>query len=146
MIEVSDKCKASLDMRVQLLSDGVLNKATQRDAVRKWLDCDFFSNMRAETLRKALRECKAGRLDLTPEQIEMIELRLLTAKSSTAKCQTAINLAGPDKRIRGAITFNGGGRIGRFSHKGFQPGNLPRPSKEWEDKDMVANAIEVLLQ
>jgi DNA polymerase len=145
MIEVSDKCKQSLDMRVQLLSDGVLNKATQRDAVKKWLDCDFFSNMRAETLRKALRECKAGRLDLTPEQIEMIELRLLTAKSSTAKCQTAINLAGPDKRIRGAITFNGGGRIGRFSHKGFQPGNLPRPSKDFEDKEMVEQTVSAIL-
>lgn len=142
MIDVSNRCKASLDVRVQLLTDGIISKGTQREAVKNWLDCDFFSDMRAETLRKALRECKAGRLALTDAQKEMISLRLLTAKSSTAKCQTALNLAGPDKRIRGAITFNGGGRIGRFSHKGLQPGNMPRPEY---DEEIVADSTEILL-
>jgi DNA polymerase len=144
MIDVSDKCKASLDLRVQLLTSGAINKGTQRAAVKDWLNGDstFLLDMRAETLRKALRDHKAGRVTLSDEQIEMINLRLLTAKSSTAKCQTAINLAGPDKRVRGATTFNGGGRIGRFSHKGLQPGNLPRPEY---DKAIVADAIEALL-
>lgn len=144
MIEVSDKCKASLDLRVQLLTSGAIDKGTQREAVKDWLNDseELLPDMRAETLRKALRDHKAGRVTLSDAQIEMINLRLLTAKSSTAKCQTAINLAGPDKRVRGAITFNGGGRIGRFSHRGFQPGNMPRPEY---DKAIVADAIEALL-
>lgn len=148
MIETSDQAKASLDARVAALTEGKIAKATQRAAVQHWLnDESVFQlvDMKAETLRKALREHKAGRIELTDGQIELIELRLLTSKSSTAKCKTAQLLAGPDSRIRGAITFNGGGRIGRFSHKGLQPGNLPRPSKAFEDKELVEMATAAIL-
>jgi DNA polymerase len=137
MIDASAKARVSLDARVQALTDGAIKKGTQRAAVKDWIASDTFAlvDMRAETLRKALREAT-----LTPEQREMIELRLLTAKSSTAKCQTAINTA-HDGRIRYTVTYGGAGRIGRFSHKGFQPGNMPRPERK---ADVVACAIEAL--
>lgn len=138
MIDASAKARVSLDARVAALTDGMIQKGTQRAAVKEWIASDLFElvDMRAETLRKALREAP-----LTPEQREMIELRLLTAKSSTAKCQTALNTAGPDNRIRYTMTYGGGGRIGRFSHKGFQPGNMPRPERK---PGVVADAITAL--
>ena len=145
MIDASETAKDSLNARVEALTRGAIQKATQRDKVKDFLNKDVtvspgivsvsagqlhVLDMRAETLSKALRDHRSGRLSLTFEQHEMIELRLLTAKSSIAKCNTALRMAGPDERIRYATKYAGGGRIGRMSHKGFQPGNMPRPDPD----------------
>lgn len=142
IIEQSDLAVASLNKRVQELTAGLIEKGTQRDKVRNWLNAlstHQFENMRAETLRKAARDHKAGIIELSEEQLAMIELRLLSAKSSVAKCKTALNQAGPGSRIRYAMTYGGGGRILRWSHKGFQPGNMMRPTRK---KDEIEAAIE----
>lgn len=145
MIEASDYAQSNLNARTEKLSSGLVSKGTQVKKLNDWFANSGFElvNMRAETLRKALRDDGAGRISLTPEQREMIEIRLLSAKSSTAKCKTALNTAGPDGRIRYTISYAGGGRIGRFSHKGFQPGNMPRPSPHMT-KPMIFDAIEAL--
>lgn len=144
MIDASTEVRVSLDAQTHELSGGTITKATQRDAVKKFIDNDpqstfTLDNMRAETLRKALRDEQ-----LTDDQREMIELRLLTARSSVSKCKTALAQAGPGSRIRYSMTYAGGGRIARQSHKGFQPGNMPRPSQAFKKKEMVAAAVEAI--
>lgn len=146
MIEASEKAQESLNARVEALTNGYILKGTQREKIKEWLTTDAFQlvDMKAETLRKALRDADAGRIVLTSQQREMIELRLLSAKSSIAKCRTALNTAGPGARIRHSITYGGGGRNLRFSHKGFQPGNMPRPSKQREAPEEQMAVVEAL--
>lgn len=156
IIEASEMANKSLNARVNTLTDKAIQKGTQAAKIKAWLnaaswgehsvtlpldDVPQFDNMKAETLRKAVRDHKAGAVALTDVQLDMIDLRLLSAKSSVSKCKTALNQAGPGSRIRYAITYAGGGRIGRNSHKGFQPGNMPRPTRK---KDEIAAAIEAL--
>jgi DNA polymerase len=145
MIEASSQATASLNAKVQRLTDNLIQKGTQGKKIKEWLNSESeheFDNLKAETLRKAVRDHKAGAIVLDPDQLEMIELRLLAAKSSISKCKTALAQAGDDGRVRYAKTYAGGGRIGRFSHKGFQPGNMPRPSQKF--KKMVPTIIEAL--
>lgn len=146
MIAACSHANASLSVRMRGLTDNLIEKGTQGKRIKEWLNDDRsefeFDDLKAETLRKAVRDHKAGAIELDDDQLEMIELRLLSAKSSVSKCKVALNQAGADARIRYAKTYAGGGRIGRFSHKGFQPGNMPRPSQKW--KKMVPEIIEML--
>lgn len=143
IIYASEIAAERLNGRIQRLTNNIITKGTQRERVKNWLADGGFEipDMRAETLRKSIRDHHAGAHPLSPEQLEMLEIRLLSSKSSISKCRTAKRMAGPGDRIRHSMTFCGGGRIGRFSHKGFQPGNLPRPSRE---KDEIAAAIQAL--
>jgi DNA polymerase len=144
IIEASEMANSSLNGKVNALTAAEIKKGTQAKKIKAWLNSlsvHEFEDMRAETLRKAVRDHMAGAIELSEGQLSMIDLRLLSAKSSVSKCKTALNQAGPGSRIRYAITYAGGGRIGRNSHKGFQPGNMPRPTRK---KDEIAAAIEAL--
>lgn len=145
IIEVSEQAAASLNQRVQALTNGAIQKGTQREKVQTFIngfsDTNVVNDMRAETLRKVLRDHKAGAIQLHDSQVAMIELRLMSSKSSVSKCRTALDQVGPGDRIRYSLNYGGGGRILRWSHKGYQPGNLPRPTREQEEIDA---AIEML--
>jgi DNA polymerase len=144
MIEASNASRKLLDARITKLSGGAITAGTQRAKVHEYIKAGGLDipDMKAETLNKALRDHATGVNVLDPDTLEMIEIRLLTARSSVAKCQVGLDLRGYDGRIRGSIKYHGGGRIGRFSHKGFQPGNMPRPQRS---KEVVAEAISAIL-
>jgi DNA polymerase len=154
IITASEYAQQSLNARIQRLTSRLVDgesvpaimKGTQRAKVKAWIEAQSegfeLENMRAETLRKAVRDHDAGVIELSPEQLDMIEIRLLSSKSSVSKCKTALNQAGPDARIRYTMTYGGGGRILRWSHKGFQPGNMPRPTKQY--KQHIPDIIELL--
>ena len=146
MIEASTWAQERLNARIQALTDGLIQKGTQRDKVKNWLADNGLAldDMKAETLRKAVRDADAGAIDMSAELREMVEIRLLAAKSSIAKCQTLLDTVSPDGRIRHTITYGGGGRNLRFSHKGFQPGNMPRPSRARKDPETQAAVVEAL--
>jgi DNA polymerase len=57
-----------------------------------------------------------------------LELRQLLAKSSTAKLEALLNLVGPDGRLRNSYIYGGAARTLRWSGRGAQPQNFPRPS------------------
>src|SRR5208282_584500 len=57
-----------------------------------------------------------------------LELRQLLAKSSTAKLEALKNLVGPDGRLRYQFVYGGAARTLRWSGRGAQPHNFPRPS------------------
>ena len=138
LIAMAQLGQADLDAQVQKISNGAIERGTQRDRVKDFIGT--VPDMRAETLRRALRDDKEK---FTPEQIKMIQLRLLSSKSSIAKCATALRQSSGG-RIRYSMTYAGGGRIGRWSHKGFQPGNMPRPTMEPEEIEAAIDVVNAV--
>jgi DNA polymerase len=78
-------------------------------------------DFRKPTVRNALR-----RTDLTPAVREALEIRREGSKSSVAKLKALVNRTSPDGRLRGALTYCGAVRTGRFSSSGVQLQNIPR--------------------
>jgi DNA polymerase len=110
---------------VQSATEGEVRAATQRARLLKWLREKGYDmpNLRAATVREMLEHD-----DLDPLVRLVLETRLESAKNSGAKYARGMNLAGKGDRLRFAIQFSGAGRTGRFAHKGFQPGNMARPT------------------
>ena len=63
-----------------------------------------------------------------PEIRKGLELRQKLAKSSTAKLEALKLLVNRDGRLRRQYVFGGAARTMRWSGRGFQPQNLPRPT------------------
>jgi DNA polymerase len=78
-------------------------------------------DFRKPTVRNALR-----RTDLLPAIREALEIRRAGAKSSVAKLRALQNRTSPDGYLRGALTYCGAIRTGRFSSSGVQLQNIPR--------------------
>lgn len=71
---------------------------------------------------------------------EVLEIRQEAAKSSTAKLQTMIDRADEDGRVRYTLQYHGAS-TGRWSGRGIQLQNLPRPSLK---QDEIEKAIKFL--
>lgn len=94
-----------------------------------------FGSLGAKWVKKALLDTcmlESGR--------RALELRQLLAKSSTAKLEALANLTGPDGRLRYQYVYGGAARTLRWSGRGFQPQNLPRPTIK-----KIPEAIEAIL-
>lgn len=108
---------------VSAATGGSVAKPTQRQKLLDWLEAKGVAapNLRAATIREMLEAD-----DLDPIVRFVLEARLEAAKASGAKYGKGLNME-VDGRIRHTVQFSGAGRSGRFSHKGFQPGNMMRP-------------------
>jgi DNA polymerase bacteriophage-type len=119
-----ERSKGKLAASVSSATGGAVETPTQRTKLLAWLEAKGFEipNLRAATVREMLDAD-----DLDPLVRFVLESRLEAAKASGAKYGRGFNMMGQGNRIRHAIQFSGAGRSGRFSHKGFQPGNMQRP-------------------
>lgn len=102
-----------------------------------WLkDHDYpYGSLGAKWVKKALLDTcmlESGR--------RALELRQVLSKSSTAKLEALKNLTGPDGRLRNQYVYGGAARTLRWSGRGFQPQNLPRPTIK-----KIPEAIEAIL-
>jgi DNA polymerase len=70
--------------------------------------------------------------DLPANVRRALELRQQGAKSSTAKLQAFLDRVSADGRVRQAFVFNAAS-TGRWSSRGVQLHNMPRPRKEFGD-------------
>lgn len=119
-----EKSKGKIAAGVSGITGGAVERPTQRKRLLDWLESKGFEvpNLRAATVREMLEAD-----DLDPMVRFVLEARLEAAKASGAKYGRGLTMVGERNRIRHAIQFSGAGRSGRFSHKGFQPGNMQRP-------------------
>jgi DNA polymerase len=124
--------KAVQERQANKATDGAVQAATQRARLLKWFNDQGLPipNMKAATIREWLESD-----DLDPVVRFMLELRLEASKSSGAKYTRGINSVGAGGRIRYTLQFNGAGRTGRHSGRGFQPHSLARPGTTTIDKD-----------
>jgi DNA polymerase bacteriophage-type len=78
-----------------------------------------------------------------PEIRQVIELRAIAAKSSTAKLSKMLDWMAEDDRARGLLFYHG--TIGgRWAGRGPQPQNLPQVDEE-EDGDDIRHTIDIAL-
>jgi DNA polymerase len=100
-----------------------------------------YNSLGAPRVKAALEASKAcAASDAMPTAGERaLELRQLLAKSSTAKLQAIKDLIGADDRLRFQYVYGGAARTLRWSGRGAQPQNFPRPSIK--DVEGATNAI-----
>lgn len=97
-----------------------------------------------DTDDKAERKAKKKALKKCGEHyLEVLKLRQICAKTSLSKYEKMLGRSTTDGNARGCFQFAGAGRTWRWSGRGHQPQNPPRPEK-WIEKDipMYAGMLE----
>ena len=117
--------KVTSDANVKSLTDSEVHAATQRNRLLRYLQEKL--NINIESLRAAEVRDWLEHDDLDPIVRLLLEQRLEAAKSSGSKYTRGLRMLGPGDRMRNTIQFNGAGRTGRHSGRGFQPHNMARP-------------------
>jgi DNA polymerase len=74
--------------------------------------------------------------DLPAECRRALEIRLEAAKTSTAKLDAYAKRTNADGRMRDNLMFHGAGRTGRWSGRGAQLQNVPRPPTNMKPSDI----------
>lgn len=122
----ADKAKAILAAQAQELTDDEIQATTQRDALLVYILAEHgveLPDMRADTLERRVDDPNL------PDAVrELLKNRLQASMNSVSKFKTLLRMVCDDGRMRGSMQFRGAGRTGRWAHRGFQPGNLPRPT------------------
>ena len=139
-ITAVDAEKARLADRVQYMTDGEVQAATQRDAMlRHLLDQHgvYLPDMQKGTLERRIADP-----DLPDAVRELLAIRLEASTTSTAKYKALLAATSDDGRLRGGLQFCGAARTGRWSGRLFQPQNLPRPSHSYAEVEASIDALK----
>lgn len=122
-----------LAARTYDLTLGDVASTTQRDELLRHIleawGVDL-PDMQASTLERRIDDP-----NLPPEVKELLSIRLQASSTSTAKYKRFLNLVSSDGRYRGALQFSGAARTKRWSARGVQLQNLPRPTLSAEQID-----------
>ena len=137
----------AIQNRIDVLTKGEVT-AARGTKMRDWV----LANVTNEAYDIVMRDGKAaidkrtremlmelGPDHVEPDVLEAIELVDSVWSSSVAKFNRLYDLAGEDRRVRGAFVFAGGSATGRASSYGAQVHNFPRECVK--DPDAVAQAM-----
>lgn len=112
-------------------TDGAVRSPSQRDELLSYILLEHgvrLPDMAADTLRRRAEDPNL------PDPVKLlINLRLEATKTSTSKYKAAVNATSSDGRLRATQQFCGAARTGRVAHRLFQPGNMPRPSRGFDE-------------
>ena len=139
-VRAAETEKARLAVRFVELTAGVVQKPTQREQFRVYLNEQFglnLDNTRSDTFLQELKNS-----DLDARCRELMQLSIAANKTSTAKYAAMQPAIGADSRFRGGLQFAGASRTRRWAGRLFQPQNLP--SRGLPDADEVELYIETL--
>ena len=136
---IADALIAPLNKRLQVATKGAIDKATQVQAIRHWLETQ---GVQTPSLDKVALTDLLARPDLPPHVREVINVRRQVGKkTSVAKYQAALDMACPDGRARGQLQYFGS-HTGRWAGRGLQPHNMPKGFKSGEQLAAVARIKE----
>lgn len=119
-----------LNQELETVTNGTVNKATQRAQMMKWLSengvhlSDTQKGTIDETLTWGDNDDESFNF-LTPKPRRALEIMRALGRSSTAKYESMRNWAGADGRVRGGLLYHGAS-TGRWSGSGVQPHNFVR--------------------
>lgn len=116
-----------LNTELSVLTDGKVQKATQRKQMMAWLESERLSlpDTQKETIDAYLHpECREV---FSPKARRGLEIMRALGRSSTAKYVSMQDWAGHDGRVRGGLLYHGAS-TGRWSGSGVQPHNFVRGS------------------
>ena len=118
-----EKEQALLAKSTHKMTDGAVETAGQRDAMLKYIAEQYgreLPNLQKAPLQRLLRD---GDL---PEPLQaLLEVRLSTCTTSTAKYKRILQVVNADGRVRGAIQFAGAARTSRDGGRLTQIQNYP---------------------
>jgi DNA polymerase len=113
-------------------TDGRVKSPSQRDELLSYILLEHgvrLPDMSADTLRRRAEDPNL------PDPVKLlINIRLEASKASTAKYKAAVKATSADGRLRATQQFCGAARTGRVAHRLVQPGNLPRPSRGFDEE------------
>lgn len=125
--------QSRLKQETAAATDGLVTSPSRRDQLLVYILAEYgvaLPDMKADTLRRRIEDP-----DLPDGVKLLLSLRLEATKTSTAKYKVLKRSASHDHRLRNTMQFAGAPRTSRWSHKLFQPGNMPRPTYEvFEDE------------
>lgn len=135
-----ERAQAALAARTDTLTNGEVDKATQRDRMLAHILKDYgiaLPDMQADTIERRIQDP-----DLPPELRELLGIRLQASTSSTSKYNSLVRGVNKDGRLRGTLQFAGALRTARWAGRMFQPQNLPRTSLPQDEIDQGVEAIK----
>lgn len=138
-IRAVERAQKVLAARTNALTGGVVQSATQRDALLRHLVAVYGVDL--PDLQQSTLEQVAGSADIPPTARELIAIRLQASATSTSKYKTLLNAVSRDGRLRGTLQFAGASRTGRWAGGLFQPQNLPRPTLDQSEIDTGIDAM-----
>lgn len=138
-IEAVDLEQKRLAKRTQVMTDGEVQAATQRDALIKHIVESY--GVELPDMQRSTLERRMADPDLPSAVKELLAIRLQASTTSTSKYKSLMKGVSSDGRLRGTLQFCGASRTGRWAGRLFQPQNLPRPSLE---QDQIDEGIEAL--
>lgn len=139
-IRAVDRAQKILARRTSDMTLGVVQAATQRDAMLRYVLAAYgieLPDMQQSTLERRIADP-----DLPAELRELLGIRLQASSTSTSKYKTLAKGVSSDSRLRGTLQFNGASRTGRWAGRLFQPQNLPRPVLKQDTIDLGIGALK----
>lgn len=136
-LEVVNGIFSDLNAELVALTEGRVEKATQRARMMQWFN---EMGLPLEDTQGGTLDSWLKREDLEPDVRRGLELVRALGRSSTAKFVAAENWAAPGTwRVHGGLLYHGAG-TGRWSGSGVQPHNFPRGSIK--DMDLAWEVIK----
>lgn len=132
-LELIDIECADLNAELRILTDGKVERATQRDRMKVWLESeglklyDTTKDTLDEILEKDYEDAELPPWVTKPSEKAMraLELMRTLGRSSTKKYQAMQDWMCEDGRVRGSILYHGA-TTGRWTGSGIQPHNFPK--------------------
>lgn len=139
MVRATTAQKKRLSDRIDDLTDGVVERATQRDMLLGHLLLEYdvaLPDLKADTIERRLEDPEL------PEFVkELLRIRLQATKASTAKYRRILQ-SHVGGRIRGGLQFCGANRTGRWAGRLVQPQNFPRPVYKFAQIETAIDAFK----
>jgi DNA polymerase len=129
-----------LGCRTQDLTDGALDRTTQRDKLLAHILAEY--GVQLPDTQAATIERRIADPDLPAELRELLALRLQASSTSTSKYAALLRGISADGRLRGTLQYSGAQRTRRWAGRLFQPQNLKRPDLPQADIDTGIAAIK----
>lgn len=139
-IEAVDLEQKRLAKRTQVMTDGEVQAATQRDAMIKHIVESY--GVELPDMQRSTLERRIADPDLPSPVKELLAIRLQASSTSTSKYKSLMKGISSDGRLRGTLQFCGASRTGRWAGRLFQPQNLPRPTLKQERIDEGIEALK----
>lgn len=136
-VDLLDKHNTHINSEIARVTEGAVRSGKQVAAILKELRA---AGLKMEDLGKDEVVAQLSRDDISPKCRELLELRLEGCKSSVAKYQKIMDMAGVGNRVRGTLKYHGC-ITGRYAASGIQPQNFPRP--KIKNTDQIAEVMRM---
>lgn len=134
ILSILDQVVEKYQRRLYEISGGQFKTAGQRDKIMSW--CEE-QNFPIPGLTKQDVEKSLERKDIPTNVKEVLEIRQILGKTSTAKYKTMIDSLGKDGRVHEVLVYHKA-HTGRFGGSGVQFHNLPRPTIDIDPEVLIS--------